>query len=335
MDSMNKYKSEFIIRFANIMQKNIYVWKEFQKMYRKNLYTSDVIYYFISFALGFIPGKRETDYFNNLQIHFWLGVILFIGAIFTSIAIENKSYQTEVKKTFFNDIIKIFGENIYHKIWGDYSSIERSLKGENYYIQDSQFEETELFNRSITQRDCDDMFFGEYNDVKFVINETDFGWNENDKHRTYHRMFKGVALNFIMNKDINSRILIYSKSVVNICPKGYEKVNLEYPKFARKYNVYAKEGYMHEGQIEARYLFNTAFLERFMQLHMSFGVRKLRCSVYRNKLMILLDTNRDLFEMNHLFGRIDDIKQYESLFAEFASVLSFIDVLKLSSRTKM
>ena len=52
-------------------------------------------------------------------------------------------------------------------------------------------------------------------------------------------------------------------------------------------------------------------------------------------MLILLQTNKDLFEMNHFFGKIDDVKQYEHLFNEFASVLSFIDVLNLSSKTHL
>lgn len=47
----------------------------------------------------------------------------------------------------------------------------------------------------------------------------------------------------------------------------------------------------------------------------------------------MLATKRDLFEINHLFCQIEDIKQYYSLFGEFASVLSFIDVLNLQSKT--
>ena len=61
MNSMSKYKSEFIVKFGDLMQKNLTVWKAFQKMYRKKLYTTDLLYYFLVFAAGFIPGKRETD----------------------------------------------------------------------------------------------------------------------------------------------------------------------------------------------------------------------------------------------------------------------------------
>lgn len=82
-------------------------------------------------------------------------------------------------------------------------------------------------------------------------------------------------------------------------------------------------------------MFNTAFLERFMQIQTSFRVGKMECSIYGKELLFLLHTKKDLFEMNHLLGRVDDVRQYESLFNEFASVLSFIDVLNLSSKSRL
>ena len=41
----------------------------------------------------------------------------------------------------------------------------------------------------------------------------------------------------------------------------------------------------------------------------------------------------DLFELNNMLYRIDDMNQYKKLFDEFASVFSFLEVLNLSSKT--
>ena len=38
-------------------------------------------------------------------------------------------------------------------------------------------------------------------------------------------------MHFTMQKKINAKVLIYSKSLFNKIPKGYEKVVLEYEKF--------------------------------------------------------------------------------------------------------
>lgn len=141
-------------------------------------------------------------------------------------------------------------------------------------------------------------------------------------------------MHFSMNKKIKSRVLIMSKEIGQCTPANYEKVEFEYEKFNKKYNVYVQKTQMEAGgQIEARYLLNTAFMERFMQISTSFKIDNMQCSIFGDSILILLSTNKDLFEMNHLLKKVDDINQYKTLFDEFASVLSFIDVLNLSSRT--
>ena len=192
-----------------------------------------------------------------------------------------------------------------------------------------------LFKKDVSYDSVDDKFSGVYNDVPFVISEskiTNIKKLKNGKTQET-RLFKGIAMHFKMQKKIKSRVLIYSKNIFNHIPDGFEKVTMESDEFNKKYNVYVQKDSNADGQVEARYLFNVTFLERFMQLQMSFRISKMQCSVYGDSMLILLATNKDLFEMNHLLKRIDDIHQYQHLFNEFASVLSFIDVLNLSSRT--
>ncbi len=317
---IDKYKNDFAIKFAQLMQKELPEWKKAQAEERKKLYTSYVKWYLFAFALGFMPGKRETDYMDNLEIHFWLGVVFFITAIITGIIWANKDYQNSIKRTLFPQLLKVFSEKIYyHRV-----KIPK-------YVYDS----CGLFKYNVSYSDVDDYFNGEYNDVKFQIDETELTHTikyKNGKSDT-KELFKGVAMQFEMQKEINARVLIYSKSLLNRVPKGYEKVTLEYEKFNKKYDLYVQNTPDSEGQIEARYLFNTAFLDRFMQLQTSFRVSKMKCSIYKNNILMLLETQKDLFEMNHLLGRVDDNTQYRRLFDEFASVLSFIDVLNLASRT--
>lgn len=352
---LRKYKNDFAVKFAQMMSNQLSIWKNIQKEKRWSLCSWQSILTYIGISLiAYIPGKREYHY--DLKFHFYLSIVFFIGAIIQNIISTNKEYQNSIKSMLFPTLVKVFGDNI-HYVCNDLNSMTSALSDSfldlkdaanilseindeydnipKYRIRDNIFETSQLYPREITQRDDDDRFYGKYNDVEFIINETDFGWNANDKNRTYHSMFKGVAMYFKLNKEIKQRVLIMSKGIFNKVPKDFEKVEVEYNKFAKKYNVYVYKYGSGEGQIEARYLLNTAFLDRFMQLHTSFDVPKLQCSVYGNQMLIMLSTNKDLFELNHLFGRIDDIKQYDKLFEEFASVLSFIDVLKLSSKTKL
>ncbi len=60
------------------------------------------------FLLGFTPGKRERNYLDNLELHFWLGVVLFITSIVIAIGVANKMYQHSIKKTLFPKLLKSF-----------------------------------------------------------------------------------------------------------------------------------------------------------------------------------------------------------------------------------
>lgn len=318
---MNKYKNQFAIEFAKTMQVNLPQWKSLQKSYIKKLYVEWIPGYFVGFLMGLLPGKHEHNY--NIKEHLYLGIVFFIVTIYIAISIENKNYQKDIKQKLFPKLLNVFSEYIVYN------------SGEIPY---QECNDSKLFKRRVCHASSDDKFCGTYNNVPFVILETTLTNVERDKkgETTERDLFKGLVLSFKMQKKINSRVLIYSKNISNQIPKGFEKVTMELESFNKKYNVYAEKNQTSsDGQIEARYLFNTLFLERFMQLHTSFRINKMRCSVYGDSILILLETRKDLFEMNHLFKNIGDIHQYQHLFDEFASVLSFIEVLNLSSRTRL
>lgn len=192
-----------------------------------------------------------------------------------------------------------------------------------------------LFNKPVRYASVDDRFCGIFNGSPFIITEANLYYQKTTHGKTQEtKLFGGVSMYFKMQKKVKSRVLIYSKSRFNKTPKGFEKVEFEYEKFNKKYDVYVQKSKDESrGQIEARYLFNTAFMDRFMQLHTSFRIGKMKCSIYDDTMLVLLPTNRDLFEINPLFKKIDDINNYQTLFEEFASVLSFLEVLNLSSKT--
>ena len=316
---MEKYKNKFAIEFAKVMQQNSAEWKASQDTHIKNLYTIWVFRYIFACLVGFAPIKKES-YDYDVYFHICTAIVLFIGSIFYAIYFENSQYQEEMKEKLFQKLVKIFGKDIVFGL-GEISSYE--------------YNNSMLFNKKVTFISTDDRFSGVYNETPFVISEDSVTHNKRYKggKSEEYMLFKGVAMHFKMKKQIKSRVLIYSKNMFNKVPQGYEKVEFEYEKFNKKYNVYVQKSQNVNGQIEARYLFNTAFMDRFMQLQTSFRVSKMQCSIYEDSMLILLSTNKDLFEINPLFKKVDDINQYNYLFDEFASVLSFIDVLNLASKT--
>lgn len=198
---MNKYRNEFAINFAKLMEKELPTWKEYQREGRKALYTSWLGWYFGAFALGFVPGKRETNYVENLHIHFWFGVVLFIGSIISAIGIENKSYQKLIKQNLFPNLLNVFSKGIQYPGYG---------------LDKLQYNKSQLLKKPVTDRETDDCFQGVYNGVRFKIEETELQHVKRAKRRkddVITTLFKGLAMYFNMEKEINARVIISSKSL--------------------------------------------------------------------------------------------------------------------------
>ena len=316
---MDKYKEKFAFEFAKVMQKNGQRWRTSQKTRVKNLYTKWILIYIGGFFAGFIPVKNEGMYYN-LNFHIILSIIGFIGAILAAIFYEIYKLKEELKTDLYTNLLKAFGHDIVYDC------------GEISY---SEYNNSQLFDKPVRHISVDNRFCGIFKDSPFVITEANLNYIKTSHGKTQEtRLFKGISMYFKMQKKVKSRVLIYSKSGFNKTPKGFEKVEFEYNKFNQKYDVYVQKSKDEtSGQIEARYLFNTAFMDRFMQLQTSFKIGEIKCSIFEDTMLVLLATNRDLFEINPLFKKIDDINNYQTLFDEFASVLSFLEVLNLSSKT--
>lgn len=336
--SLCKYQNDFAINFATLMQENLSQWKKIQKEERLSLIGLSSFKWYIGLSLiGFVPGKNEQGY--DVKMHSIFALVIFVFVVIANISITNKRYQNKIKKTLFPKLLKTFGDIQYIsksdvELYVEDLSNKKAKRNRDYEITKTVYANSDLFNKPIQYKDDDDCFWGKYKDVNFIINETEFGYITKNKNDRYHTLFKGVGMHFKLNKQIKSRVLIVSKMSFTPIPKNFEKVELEYEKFNKKYDVWVEKNQMGgSGQIEARYFLTTAFLERFMQIQTSFRVSNIKCSVYNDSLLILLSTQKDLFEMNHLFANIDDINQYKHLFNEFSSILSFIEVLNLSSKT--
>ena len=150
---MDKYKNDFAIRFAQLMQENLIVWKEFQRQEQKKLYSWKVIsWYLIAILYGFLPGKNEQEY--SIILHCLAALFLFISSIIINIGYRNKMYQNEIKKSLFPNLLKVFDKGIIYKF---------------YTIKQDLFNASELFKKEVNSISFDDYFGGTYNGVPHIV----------------------------------------------------------------------------------------------------------------------------------------------------------------------
>lgn len=105
------------------------------------------------------------------------------------------------------------------------------------------------------------------------------------------------------------------------------KINLEDVKFASTFDIYSSD------EVEARYLVTSAFMERVLNLKAAFDYKKLKCAFYDDKLIIAMNTSKDLFEVGGLLKSTKDSTCVSAFYNELASILNMIEYFKLDEKT--
>ena len=111
--------------------------------------------------------------------------------------------------------------------------------------------------------------------------------------------------------------------------KKYEGVKLEDIGFDKRFAVYSKD------QIEARYIVSPAFMDRLKDLQTAFGANDIKCSFWKNRVMVAISTDKDWFEVGNLKNVLPDLSQLDKFFDEMTSVYDVIDYFKLAEKTGM
>ena len=82
-------------------------------------------------------------------------------------------------------------------------------------ITSTDLDKSELFS-AFNRRSTDDAFRGQYNDVDFVISETDLTFESGSgKNKRRSTIFKGVVISFKFNKTIKNKTIITTKWDMN------------------------------------------------------------------------------------------------------------------------
>lgn len=101
----------------------------------------------------------------------------------------------------------------------------------------------------------------------------------------------------------------------------WKNVALEDVVFDKNWDVEATD------QIEARYVLTPAFMERILEVKRRFKGNKIEFSFWKNKVLIAVHTNKDMFETTSLFTSALNYRKMQKVVAQFYSVFSVADVL--------
>ncbi len=180
----------------------------------------------------------------------------------------------------------------------------------------------------------DDSFKGRYKDVPFVLREVVL--EESDGHKDnkkqYKTVFDGILVEFSIPKRFSGTTVIsqdkgfFANRLTSFMSK-LSRVKLEDVDFEQHFEVYSSD------QVEARYLLNTAAMERFLSLA-RFYRAGLEASFNEQKLLIKLSSKHNYFEPQLDISKPLSFRgDIEQLFKELTEIFSLIDALNLDANT--
>ena len=122
-------------------------------------------------------------------------------------------------------------------------------------------------------------------------------------------------------------VMIVVGMAISIYRTKKNRIYLEDTNFEKKYNIICQD------QVEARYLITPAFMERFQKIKVGFRAYKIKCSFFEDKLLIVIYTDKNLFEIADPYKSLLNPDCIKDFYSEICLIYGIIDVLKLDTKT--
>ena len=316
-DHYNKYLKDKVERFE---ENRISTLKEARKRLIIWLFyiffTSFIVYFLYK---NFLELNRDIVAFTTLIL-----VSIGVAAPFFWIFSPIWSYEENIKKEIFPNVLNFFGDFKYH--------IETKKSVKEYYA-------TELIPKHDTEI-AEDHIVGTYKEIKIDLFETQLSRKvkyKDSNGNTSTRLktdFDGLILELSMNKSFGGKTVVKKDSgtMGNWFIKkstSLKKVKLEDPNFEKMFEVFSDD------QVEARYLLTVTFIERLKELVENFGGKSIQCCFYNNKLLMMIPIEKDMFEPGSIYEAEDFIDDSKSLLKELSLIFNIIDTLKLNMKINL
>ena len=311
-DHYNKYLKDKVERFE---ENRISTLKEARKRLIIWLFyiffTSFIVYFLYK---NFLELNRDIVAFTTLIL-----VSIGVAAPFFWIFSPIWSYEENIKKEIFPNVLNFFGDFKYH--------IETKKSVKEYYA-------TELIPKHDTEI-AEDHITGTYKDIKVDLFETKLSKDSDENSSTtLNTVFDGIIVELSMNKSFSGKTVVKKDfgTVGNWFinkSTSLKKVKLEDPIFEKMFEVYSDD------QVEARYLLTVTFIERLKELVENFGGKSIQCCFYNNKLLMMIPIEKDLFETGSIYEAEDFIDDSKSLLKELSLIFNIIDTLKLNMKINL
>lgn len=180
--------------------------------------------------------------------------------------------------------------------------------------------------------EVEDGFSGTINGVPVTFEEMRLiDHHQNEKGETQDiDVFWGLVIRIGIGKQLEAHTVVLPRNALQTFFRTafskFEPVKLVSPKFEALFDV------MSTSQVEARYVLDPAFMERFMEAGQLLGAKWTEASFHGSEIAFAVQRNKPMFEIGWLFSPLTE-KSLQAVVDEIKAVISLIDVLKLNPHT--
>lgn len=323
-ENITRLRAGFENYYRNILQPKFADMEAVRKKYLRYFVLGILIVFVILplICLGllslYLIDGGSVEYNGESMEWILLGILLLITAASTPLMI----FKRQAKSRVMPEFIKYFGDFQYQ-----YQTC----------IDESIIDKSKLFG-DYNRHEGDDFFSGYYKNVQMTISEEKLRFyrcSDGGKRVSYAKIFQGIMILLSMNKSFSGQTVVLKDwGIFNSLHRlgksgGLQKISLEDSVFEKEFEVFGSD------QLEARYLLTTAFMERMLRVRDAFKGKKIQFSFFENKLLIAIDSKKDMFESTSLFRSTTDRKLINETFEQVVSIMAVIDILKLDRRIGM
>ncbi|ACA84439.1 DUF3137 domain-containing protein [Shewanella woodyi] len=287
--------------------------------------------------------NRRVASLKALRQRLYMSLAIFAGVLIISVLIDNQQrlglpwpffllplipliwwssrpvsrYKSDVKQRVFPKIFRYFGDDFIFS-----STHQMSL---------SALKRSKLLP-SYDNASFEDYVQGTYKGVEIAINELELTKEvKRDKRRETQTVFNGVMVQLSCHKPFTGHTVVVKTrgGLINFLSdsfKSLSRVKLEDVRFEKQFDVFSSD------QIEARYLLTVTFMERLQELASCFS-GKIQCAFYDDKLLIMLASSEDRFELGSIFHGATFEYEFSQINKEMRQLFAMIEVLKLDEYT--
>ncbi len=248
-------------------------------------------------------------------------VVVIVTALVTVIGFQivNGLYRYQTKRVFLEKIAAAIGLE-YHK---------------NGVFPVRDIEHHKILPHHDIQR-VEDGFHGTIKGVsvsfeEIILSDRVNRPRSNGAHTEHEEIvFWGLVIRIGIGKKLESHTVVLPRNsaltFLRTAFSSFERVKLVSPKFEDMFDV------MSTSQLEARYVLDPAFMERFMEAGNLLGSKWMEASFKDREIAFAVQRYKPLFEIGSVLRPLTD-QTLENVSNEIKAVIHLIDVLKLNPHT--